>query len=195
MAAASGGGIMGVMRPPLPVKLFIGMLSPEPDLFDACAKILGAEFGPLDFESAILPWNKTAYYRDEMGPNILRKFLFFGPLLDPGRLPLIKKFVVDLEREYSVSADRQMRRMINLDPGYITEAKVVLATTKDFAHRIYIGENIYAEVTLRYSTKERRFVPHEYTYPDYKSEDYLALFHKARQNLRAALNKRQENGI
>jgi hypothetical protein len=67
---------MAKIHGPLPVKLFIGMLSPEPALFDTCAKILCEEYGPLDFESTILPWDKTAYYQDEMGTGILRKFFF-----------------------------------------------------------------------------------------------------------------------
>ncbi len=181
---------MGVMRPPLPVKLFIGMLSPEPALLDVFTHVLLSEFGPLEFESAVIPWDKTDYYRDEMGPGIMRKFLFFEPLLDPGRLPAVKRFVVGLEKEYSIITENRTRRRINLDPGYVTEAKVVLSTTKDFAHRLYIGDEIYAEVTLRYSIKERRFTPLEHTYPDYRSEEYLAMFQKARQNLRAALGKR-----
>jgi hypothetical protein len=180
---------MGTIHHPLPVKLFIGMLSPEPSLLDSCTEILKNEFGPLDHESALLPWNRTDYYRDEMGPDILRKFLFFERIIDPGRLPPIKRFTNAMENSWAVQNGPARRRRINLDPGYVTEAKVVLATTKDFAHRLYIGEDIYAEVTLRYNAKQRSFAPHEYTFPDYRTEDYLALFNRARIDLRASLNK------
>jgi Domain of unknown function (DUF4416) len=181
---------MAEIRSPLPVKLFIGMISPEPALFNACADVLTAHYGPLDFESDVLPWNRTDYYRSEMGQELLRKFLFFSQLMDPGALPSIKHFTNSLERTYVVPAGLEVHRKINLDPGYVTEAKVVLATAKDFAHRIYIGEDIYAEVTLRYNTKERSFAPHEYTYPDYGSQTYLALFNRVRENLRTALSKK-----
>jgi hypothetical protein len=180
---------MAEIHPPLPVKPFIGMISPEPALLNTCAGILTARYGPLDFESEILPWDRTEYYRNEMGSGLYRQFLFFTQLMDPGKLPSIKHFTSSLEIQFSVSAGHGVRRKINLDPGYVTEAKVVLATAKDFAHRIYIGEDIYAEVTLRYNTKERSFAPHEYTYPDYGSETYLALFNRVRENLRTALHK------
>jgi hypothetical protein len=180
---------MGTIHHPLPVKLFIGMLSPEPALFDSCAEILRKEYGPLDYESALLPWDRTDYYRDEMGADILRKFLFFERTIDPGRLPSIKRFTNAMEDSCAAQNGPARRRRINLDPGYVTEAKVVLATTKDFAHRLYIGDDIYAEVTLRYNAKQRSFAPHEYTFPDYRTKEYLELFNKVRINLRASLNK------
>jgi hypothetical protein len=169
------------------VKLFIGMLSPEPTLFDVCAGLLSLEYGPVDFSSEVMPWDKTEYYRDEMGAGIVRKFLFFESLIDPGTLASIKKFAAMLEKDFAEPAGLAVRRRINLDPGYVTEAKVVLATAKDFAHRLYIGGNTYAEVTLRYHLKERSFAPHEYTYPDFRTAAYLSLFNRARAVLRTEL--------
>ncbi len=183
---------MGTLRHPLPVKLFVGMLSPERPLFDACAEILIKEYGPLEAESALFPWCGTDYYRDELGFNILRKFLFFERTIDPGALSSIKHFTNRLERTYAVQSGDTLRRRINLDPGYITEAKVVLATTKDFVHRLYIGDGIYAEVTLRYDAKQRSFEPHDHTYPDYRAQEYLDLFNAARENLRADLSKKKQ---
>ncbi len=180
---------MGTLRHPLPVKLFVGMLSPERHLFDACTEILVQEYGPLDAESGLFPWSQTDYYRNELGSGILRKFLFFERTIDPGTLPSIKHLTNRLECTYSVQSGDKLRRRINLDPGYITEAKVVLATTKDFVHRLYIGDDIYAEVTLRYDARQRSFEPHEQTYPDYRTRDYLDLFNAARENLRVDLSK------
>lgn len=176
---------MGNIRTPKPVKLFVGMLSPDPLLLDTCADILGSEYGPIDYQSAATPWEFSDYYREEMGPGILRKFIFFERLVDPGILPQVKHFASRIEER---SADRQgnaLRRRINLDPGYITEAKVALATTKDYAHRIYIGDGIYAEVTLRY--QGGRFTPLDSTYPDYRTKESLEMFIKARELLRATL--------
>ncbi len=181
---------MGTARHPLPVKLFVGMLSREAALFDACAEILKKEYGPLEAESALIPWDKTDYYRDEMGPDIIRKFLFFEHIVDPGRLPSIKRFTNAVERSYAIPDGETLKRRINLDPGYVTEAKVVLATTKDFAHRLYIGDDIYAEVTLRYDAKQRSFAPLDQTYPDFRTREYLELFNAARKNLKSVLHKR-----
>jgi hypothetical protein len=178
---------MGTIRNPLPVKLFVGMLSSDPLLFDAALSILCKQYGPLDHESAVLPWNMTHYYSDEMGDGIVRKFVFFKELLDPGELARTKLLTNEIEKDFAVHIGDTFRRRINLDPGYVTEAKVVLATTKDYSHRVYIGSNMYAEVTLRYSIKDRQFTPCDYTYPDYRMDEYRMVFNKARELLRLAL--------
>jgi hypothetical protein len=180
---------MGIIRNPIPVKLFVGMLSPDPSLFDTCAELLCKECGPIDYQSEVLPWGKANYYREEMGDGIVRKFVFFDRLIDPVSMPEIKIFTNRVENIYSLQAENVVRRRINLDPGYVTEAKVVLATTKDFSHRIYIGRGMYAEVTLRYSNAKKSFTAFDYTYPDYRTDEYTTLFNNARDRLRAALNR------
>ncbi len=180
---------MGDIRPPIAVKLFTGMLSSEPSLFDACGEILRATYGPIGYESALLPWDKSSYYADEMGPGLFRKFLYFQKLFDPGELAAMKNFTNALEGRLAGTTSHGVFRRVNIDPGYITEAKVVLATTKDFPHRVYIGSGVYAEATLRYSGKDRSFVAFEHTYFDYRTETYLTLFNKARELLRTELNR------
>ncbi|MFA5074044.1 MAG: DUF4416 family protein [Nitrospirota bacterium] len=181
---------MGNPKKPLPVKLFLGMLSTDQFLFDTCSAVLQNRYGPLDYESTLLPWNQTTYYISEMGSGIQRKFIFFERLIDPGDLPGIKLFANSIEQEHAVQKGNEFRRRINLDPGYVTEAKVVLATTKDFSHRMYIGSGIFAEVTLRFNAREHVFSPNEYTYPDYQSDAYRSIFHHARELLRNGLQKR-----
>jgi hypothetical protein len=180
---------MREIRSPIPVKLFIGMLSPEPELFDICADILCKEYGPIDYQSEIIPWTNSEFYQKEMGSGIVRKFIFFEQLRDPGDLPAIKLNTVRIEKNLAIQTVKKARRRINLDPGYVTEAKVVLATTKDYTHRLYIGDGIYAEVTLRYITKDRSFTPFDYTYLDYRSGTYKTAFNKARNLLRSALER------
>jgi hypothetical protein len=180
---------MREIRSPIPVRLFIGMLSPEPELFDICADIVCKEYGPIDYESEIVPWTNSDFYQKEMGSGILRKFIFFKQLRDPGDLPAIKLNTIRIENGLAIQTVNKARRRINLDPGYVTEAKVVLATTKDYTHRLYIGEGIYAEVTLRYINKDRSFTPFDYTYLDYCSETYKTMFNKARDLLRTALER------
>ena len=109
--------------------------------------------------------------------------------MHPDEVPRIKIFTNALEEKFSVRTGSTRQRKINLDPGYLTEAKVVLTTTKDFSHRVYIGEGIYAEVTLRYSNADRKFITFEHTYPDFRTDIYTATFNKARHNLRSALKK------
>ncbi|HWR72492.1 MAG TPA: DUF4416 family protein [Nitrospirota bacterium] len=178
---------MSTIHPPIPVKLFIGMISNDPGLFDAAAKPLLVEYGPADLRSEPVPWEHTEYYRDEMGTDLLRCFLFFERLVDPATLVSTKQFTNRLEEEFSTDSGGLRNRRINLDPGYITEAKVVLASAKDFAHRVYLCEGIYAEVTLQFHGTS--YHPIETTYPDFRTPQVRALFSKARKSLRAALQR------
>ncbi len=180
---------MGLLRTPLPAKLFIGMLSADCELLSSCADILSAEYGPIDLVTDSMRWETTDYYREEMGTGLYRKFIFFAELIDPGFLPSVKRFTNAIEDRFALHTGSGSRRRVNLDPGYVTEAKVVLASTKDFAHRLYIGDGIYGEVTLRYNSKEHSFQTLDHTYFDFRTEQYRILFKKAREILRSELNR------
>lgn len=179
---------MGTVHAPMPAKLFIGMLAQDTGLFQTCTKRLVDAYGQVDMRSEVLPWEHTDYYREEKGSDLRRVFIFFDRLIDPGELPSIKHFTVQLEQEHASTDASGSHRRVNLDPGYITEAKVVLATTKDFPHRIYIGENLYAESTLHYSKHSGTYLPVEHTYPDFRSQYCRVLFSRAREKLRTQLH-------
>jgi hypothetical protein len=153
------------------------MLAGDASLFGAAEKGLVPRFGKIDVFSDIIPFAFTNYYADEMGPNLHRKFIAFENLINPKELAPAKLFTNELEAEMSERLGSK-RRLVNLDPGYITLSKLVLATTKDYSHRIYLGDGIFAEVTLHYANK--RFNPWPWTYPDYKTEAYLRFFEAVR---------------
>lgn len=164
----------------IPVKLLVGVLFIEEDVLTQAKRRLQKRFGPLDFQSVVLPFNYTDYYNGQMGPNLKRQFFSAERLIDPGRLADIKIYTNKLERELS-RRGRQSKafpRRINLDPGYICAARLVLATCKDYSHRLYLGKGIYAEVTLQY--RANSFVPQEWTYPDYRSKEYIEIFQTIR---------------
>jgi Domain of unknown function (DUF4416) len=172
---------MGIVSPAAPVKLFIGMITGQPALYDQVRRPLTERFGPVDLESPVFPWTHTAYYEKEMGPDLKRQFLFFEQPVSPDTLPEIKGFTNTLEQRWVRSSPERNFRQINLDPGYVALSKLVLATTKDYSHRIYLRDGIYAEVTLMFQGKS--FVPLPHTYPDFRSEEYIALFNRARQSI------------
>jgi len=178
---------MGGLRQPLPVKLFVGMLSPDPGLFDSCSQQLAIRYGTVDRQSDNSPWDHSDYYQDEMGSGLLRRFIVFTKTIDPGELPAVKLEALRLERGWGEERAGGLKRRINIDPGYVTEAKVVLATTKDFPHRIYISSGIYAEATLHYVRERQGFQPLPHTYPDFRAAATLQLFHDVRADLRRAL--------
>lgn len=165
---------MGTVRKPLPVKLIVSAFAGEEALLAEAKVRLVAEFGPIDYESALLPFDHTTYYTPEFGPGLVRRIWAFDKLIEQGDLAVIKRRTNDLEAEGAVGG----RRRINLDPGFVSHSKMVLATTKDHAHRIYIGEGIYAEVTLYFRDGSFRAWP--WTYPDYANPSYLEIFNQIR---------------
>jgi len=159
--------------------LFIGTLFSDNKIFDDVFPILKNNFGNILFQSSIQLWEYSGHYNSELGTPIYRNFIFFERIIDPSTLADIKLFTNRLEDTHSQSG----KRRINLDPGYLTLAKVVLASTKNYSHRIYIGKGIYAELALLH--KKQRFIAMPYTYNDYKDETYVAMFLKVRNLLKA----------
>ena len=173
---------MGIPHEHPKVRAVLGILSAFPDLLGLAAERAEAIFGPPDLTSDVFPFDFTEYYRDEMGTDIKRRFLSYPRLIAPDQLAEIKLRTNRLEAEIAEEHSRGVRRPVNLDPGYLTLSKLVLATTKDYGHRIYLRDGIYAEVTLRF--RGGRFEPWPWTYPDYRTEPYLAFFRQVRDAYR-----------
>ncbi len=167
--------------------LFIGSLFSDTAVFDEVFPILKDNFGNILFQSSIHPWEYSDHYDKELGTPIYRNFIFFDRIIDPSTLADIKLFTNGLENIYSQNG----KRRINLDPGYITLAKVVLASTKNYSHRIYLGKGIYAELALLY--KNNQFIAMPYTYNDYKDQTYLVMFMKVRNLLKRMHGKKAYN--
>ncbi len=165
---------MGEIKEPQPVNLIIGMLTSIEEHFCFAETTLKKEFGAIDLKSDIIPFNFTDYYQAEMGSNIQRRFFSFDKLIMPDRLADIKLWTNRLEEEITDKKVYPVNRPINLDPGYISEAKLVLASTKDFSHRIYLRKGIYAEVTLQY--RNERYESQPWTFPDYRTQQYQQFF-------------------
>ncbi len=174
---------MGAATSPKPVKLFAGLLAGDEHLLREARTVLAGEYGPVDLVSPIWPFTASAYYRDELGQHPLRQFLFFETLIDVARLPAIKLRTNDLEHQFCNRHGRPHdRRPLNIDPGYMTLSKLVLATTKDYSHRLYLDRGVYAEVTLHYH--DHRWRPWPWTYRDYAAGTYAAFFESARSRLK-----------
>lgn len=137
--------------------------------------ILEKKFGRVDFESNPVNFTFTNYYKEEMGASLVRRFVSFERLQNPERFVEIKLFCMKIEKKFLVCG----KRTINIDPGYITEAKLVLTTTKDFCHRIYLGKGVYAEVTLYYRNGD--FCDFPTTYPDYRTHRYKQILSQIRE--------------
>ncbi len=172
---------MWELNTPQPGKILIGILAADASALAAAREELTTELGPADLLSDIWPFTDTTYYCDETGPHILRQFLSLEAPADPGTLADIKHQTNRIEQNLAQALSSEFPRPINLDPGLIEPSKLVLATTKNFSHRIYIGKKMYAEVTLVFDKGAWRPLP--YTYPDYRQQSYGAFFSQVREKL------------
>ena len=170
---------------PQPVKAVIGVLTPEPCLLPTVYTEVTHHLGPIDYASELLPFTNTIYYESEMGPGIQRQFISFERLMDAGTLAEMKLFTNKVEQTFAIKKSEGEARRVNLDAGYLCMAKLVLASTKDNAHRIYLRDGIYCEITLRFYRKT--FQPWEWSYPDYRLPTYIAIFNRIRKIYRNQL--------
>jgi hypothetical protein len=177
---------MGMARRPAPVKLIAGLLASSDELLGEARAALSRRFGPLDGLSTPSTWNLSDYYCDEMGDVIHRQFVSFEELIAPEKLAGAKQVTNEMENAWRTGAGRR----VNVDPGYIATAKLVLASTKDAAHRVYLRSGIYAEATLHFSRGS--FQPYAYSYRDYAAADAIAFFNEARA--RYLLQLRESDG-
>lgn len=156
---------MGIPSEPKAAKYFVGLLSSDIELLNSLEADLTAIFGAIDARSKTLPWNLSEFYAKEMGTGLLRRFVSFARLDSPGKLAEIKLKTQLLEEKHRRSVGGRKGRRVNIDPGYLEAGKVVLASTKNAAHRIYLKSGIYGETTLLYYNGLFQTCPH--TYPDY----------------------------
>ncbi|MCP4711286.1 MAG: DUF4416 family protein [Planctomycetes bacterium] len=185
---------MAQVRPVQPVKLIVGMLSQAELLFDAAREKMPSVWGTIDIVGEVMPFVFTDYYFKQMGAPLLRQFVSFEKLIDPVELAQIKHQSNSWEDELGqIEPGRALSvaRPINLDPGYIEQSKLVLATTKNYSHRIYIGDSMYAETTLQYN--QGRWETWPFTYPDYGSGAYDDFLTKVRDRLLEQLSSKKPN--
>ena len=175
---------MSVPAPPRPAKLLVGFFLARQDLAEAVVAGLEDLFGPVDLVSGWLAFDYTDYYEREMGSPLHRRLVAFRDLIDQERLPDIKHQTNDLERGFA----RDGRRRVNIDPGYLLLERLVLATGKNFSHRIYLRRGIYADLTLVY--RKGRFESLPWTYPDYADARLQDFLFKVRQQYALDLTAR-----
>ena len=171
---------------PKPVKLLVSLIAGDTHLIAGVAEELSEAYGKIDYMSAHIPFTATTYYQAEMGTGLMRRLITFEALLDPERLPEVKQYTDKLEAHYTSSAGN---RTINLDPGYITLYQLILATNKRFAHRPYLRDGVYADLTLIY--KKKSFQPLPWTFPDYGSAEMIGIINRLRERYHLQLKKQE----
>ena len=174
---------MSLPQQPKPAKLVIGLLMKDRALLEPLAAELASLFGSPDMISSWMSFDYTAYYESELGSPLYRRLLTFETLIEQQELAAIKLATNRLEQAYF----RNRRRRVNIDPGYLLYERFVLASGKNFAHRIYIGHCIYADLTLSY--RQGAFETLPWTYPDYADQPIRSFLERARKKYAVDLKK------
>lgn len=160
------------------VKLFSGVIYRAGDVLERVKVRLEEVYSLIEFESEAIPFDSTDYYNPEMGSPLFRRFYAFSGLISPEELVGIKLMSNRIEDEFAIEG----KRLFNIDPGYLSEGNVVIATTKNYYHRIPLQNGIYAH--MEYIIKRKKIIPLEWTYPDFKKPAYLHFFERLRLSYR-----------
>ena len=179
---------MGIATPAFPVLRFAGLLAADANQLEAARRELTDYYGPIDAMSAPIPFTFTSYYEDEMGQGLLRQWVRFSTLFAPDQLICCKHQTNKIELILARQFAHGPRRPINIDPGYLNRAKVILASTKDHSHRVYLGDGIYGEVTLHWS--KTGWTPWPWTYADYQTPVAVNFLTQARDAYLKLLEQR-----
>lgn len=172
-----------------PAKLVVSVISADRELIAQAIKDLSGQFGRPDFISGHLPFEYTSYYEAEMGPGLVRRLVSFEELIRPEALPKIKGTANRIESVYAENG----RRKVNIDPGYLNRCQLVLATGKPYAHRPYLREGVYADLTLVF--RGGSFQPLEWTYPDYAGLEIRCLLSQIRDKYLLQLRAKNQKGF
>ncbi|HOT97151.1 MAG TPA: DUF4416 family protein [bacterium] len=167
---------MGIARPAAPVRLICALCYREESDRDSACDQLERAWGPISARTEPFPFIHTTYYEAEMGEGLRKFYCAFKQLIEPMEIVAIKLATNQIEAGLATAG----RRRVNIDPGYIEAAKLVLATTKNFSHRIYLGQGIYGDVQLFW--QGGRFKSNPWTYADYLDPAILEFFTSIRQD-------------
>jgi hypothetical protein len=179
-----GGEAVSIPQVPEPAKVIVSILSAEPNLPEIADRLLTQRLGPLEECVGPLAFDFTSYYDAELGSGIRRWIRVFEYLVDRAELADIKCLTNEIERAYTMDG----RRRFNLDPGLMTLGNFVLATGKNNAHRIYLKNGIFADLTLIFRFGSYR--PLEWTYPDYADAQLIEILNRIRQGYKCTLEQK-----
>ncbi|HPQ40458.1 MAG TPA: DUF4416 family protein [bacterium] len=167
---------------------FAAILSNNAAAHDDVCQSLVSMYGEPVLKIDPIAFDHSDYYRDEMGDGLLKGFLAFPPPFHPGQLALRKREMREIEWCYGISEPDGFHRIVNIDPGYVNLSQVVLATSKNFSHRIYLNDGVFAEVTLLYHASGWETLP--WTYPDYRIPEIQEFLTQCRFLLKRYIDRR-----
>ena len=172
-----------------PVKPFIGVITGHPDLMKELRPHLKRKWGEIDVESSLFPLPRETPHDEDLGPDLYRKLFSFRTLMAPDRLVDAKTWAVSVESRSAWKRLTPATRPLDIDPGYLTLSKIVLASAFDRSHRIALGNGVHAEVLMHWGS--RVYTPREWTTPDFRTRPVARFFCQARERLKDQISRKE----
>lgn len=170
---------MSILKKPKKVKLVIAFFSTSVKILDEVESKLEKRYGKIDYKTPDIDFIETDYYNEEMGNNLITRYISFYKTVSRSSLPSIKKYCCQLEVKYSKNKEGALKRLVNIDPGLLSLENFILATGKAYSHRIYLKKGVWADLTLIYQKENYTNLP--WTYPNYQSKKIKKALLKIRE--------------
>lgn len=183
---------MGIAKQHPRCMQFIAAFSRHESALDWLWNRVAAELSPIAMISPAFPFTESSYYRASMGDELKKQFAVLSGWYDPAELASHKLMSHVWESDFARIIPLDVERPLNIDPGYMSMTKLVLGSTKNREHRIYLRDGIYAEVTLAF--RNQQWQHFSWTYPDYQRDDFRVFFHRARKHLSKEIAMTLKNG-
>ncbi len=167
-----------IQKPPKG-RLIVSIIYSSWDGLADALKMLERQFGRIDCETMEIPYGGNQY-AEEMGHNLQRRFYSFDRLVERDCLPDAKATCAKIERRLGDLVGDFAFRTVNIDPGVATTENVIMASHREFNHRVYLTDGVFAELTLVYA--KNRFVRLPWTDLDFCQKEALEFFHRVRQS-------------
>lgn len=169
---------MSRRKTPQPARLLISVMYREEKDFEHSLTRIAPRLGDVAQTSEPFPFDRTDYYEREMGAPLFRRFVLTRDAIPRDELASAKLAAEAIENECSAHG----KRTVNIDPGLLADENFILATGKNYSHRIYLRDGVYADLTLVYERGEYRPLP--WTYPDFASPEIRAFLTGLRREIR-----------
>ncbi len=177
---------MGILHPHPPVKLICGLLCHPDQPVQAVHLAIEKRWGPIAAQTEWFDFSHTPYYRKEMGDGLKKQYLSIDPLVPIDRMPEIKLESNETEKRFT----RDGNRRANIDPGYLADAKILMITTKNLAHRVYVGRNLFVDLQLIY--KKDSYYPMPWAFADMREPKVIQFFNTVRERYQEQLRATTE---
>jgi len=168
---------MARRQTPPPGRLVVSIIYSSIDALADALKLLERQFGRVQYETIETTYSATTY-AEEMGDSLQRRFFSFEKPVERDRLPQIKTACQKIEKQFGDHVDDFTFRTVNLDPGILTPDNLVMASTREYNHRIYLSDGVFADLVLVFA--KGRFVRMPWTISDFYHGEAIEFFLRVR---------------